>query len=216
MRERRRETALGAVGVGSAVHELLERIDLAAPAVPADLASLRPDATPEELERIEGFLAAYCSSKLAARISALDSARKEQSFSFEHDGVVLHGFIDVLVLGSHALVVDFKTNVLDGVSPEAVTDADYGLQRLVYALACFRAGAEQVEVAYQYLELPDEPVITMFAAEDVPRLEEELSAAIARIRSGAFAPTPSERACADCPALDVVCAGTRLRIAVGA
>jgi ATP-dependent helicase/nuclease subunit A len=216
MRERRRETALGAVGVGSAVHELLEGIDLAAPAVPADLPALQPGATPEELERIEGFLASYCGSKLAARISALEGARKEQSFSFEHDGVVLHGFIDVLALGPHALVVDFKTNALEGASPEEVTEADYGLQRLVYALACFRAGAEKVEVVYQFLEQPDEPVVTEFTSGDVPQLEAQLSAAIARIRAGAFAPTPSERACADCPALDVVCAGTRLRTAVGA
>jgi ATP-dependent helicase/nuclease subunit A len=216
MRERRPETALGAVGVGSAVHELLEGIDLAAPAVPADLAALQPDATPEELERIEGFLASYCGSKLAARISALEGARKEQSFSFEHDGVVLHGFIDVLALGQHALVVDFKTNALEGASPDEVTEADYGLQRLVYALACFRAGAEKVEVVYQFLEQPDEPVVTVFTSGDVPQLEAQLSAAIGRIRAGAFAPTPSERACADCPALDVVCAGTRLRTAVGA
>ena len=216
MRERRPETALGAVGVGSAVHELLEGIDLAAPTVPADLAALQPDATAEELERIEGFLASYCGSKLAARISALEGAQKEQSFSFEHDGVVLHGFIDVLALGQHALVVDFKTNALEGASPEEVTEADYGLQRLVYALACFRAGAEKVEVVYQFLEQPDEPVVTVFTSGDVPQLEAQLSAAIGRIRAGAFAPTPSERACADCPALDVVCAGTRLRTAVGA
>jgi ATP-dependent exoDNAse (exonuclease V) beta subunit len=216
MRERRAEIALGAVGVGSAVHELLERIDLAAPAVPADLAVLRPEATPEELERIEGFLASYCGSKLAARISALEGARKEQAFSFDHDGVVLHGFIDVLVLGRHALVVDFKTNALEGASAEQVAEDDYALQRLVYALACFRAGAEKVEVVYQFLEQADEPVVTLFTSEDVPRLEEELSAAIGRIRAGAFVPTPSERACADCPALDVVCAGMRLRTAVGA
>jgi ATP-dependent helicase/nuclease subunit A len=217
MRERRRpEMALGPVGVGSAVHELLEGIDLAAPTVPADLAALQSEATPEELARIEGFLASYCDSKLATRISALDGARKEQSFSFEHDGVVLHGFIDVLSLGPHALVVDFKTNALEGASPEEVTEEDYGLQRLVYALACFRAGSEQVEVVYQFLEQPDDPVVTLFTAGDVPQLEAELSAAIGRIRAGAFVPTPSERACADCPALDVVCAGTRLRTAVGA
>jgi hypothetical protein len=56
----------------------------------------------------------------------------------------------------------------------------------------------------------------VFTSGDLPHLESQLSAAIARIRDGAFAPTPSERACADCPALDVVCAGTRLRTAVGA
>ena len=216
MRERRPERALGAVGVGSAVHELLERIDLASPALPDDVAALRPDATAEELARIEEFLAAYCGSALAARLSALDGARREQSFAFEHDGVVLHGFIDVLHLGPRALVVDFKTNALDGDSAERVADEDYRLQRLVYAIACFRAGADEVEVVYQFLERPEEPVVTVFTSEDAPRLEQELSAAIAGIRAGRFDPTPSERACSDCPALDVVCAGLRLRIVRGA
>jgi hypothetical protein len=44
----------------------------------------------------------------------------------------------------------------------------------------------------------------------VPRLEEELSAAIARIREGDFRPTPSPYACSGCPALDRVCAGPGL------
>jgi ATP-dependent helicase/nuclease subunit A len=217
MRERRGEAMLGAVGVGSAVHELMERIDLATPAVPENLAALQPAATEEELSRIGGFLAAYCRSELAARLSGLEGARREASFSFEHDGVMLHGFIDVLHLGEErALVVDFKTNALEGAEPARVVDEDYHLQRLVYALACLRAGAAEVEVVYQFLEQPDAPVVTVFAAGDAPRLEEELSAAIARIRLGTFVPTPSERACADCPALDVVCAGPRLRTAVGA
>ena len=216
MRERRAERVLDAIGVGSAVHELLESIDLAAPSVPDDLAARQPAATEEELARIEGFLAAYCESELAARLTTLEGARREQSFSFEHDGVVLHGFIDVLHLGERALVVDFKTNALEGESAEQVVEEDYRLQRLVYALACLRAGASEVEVVYQFLEQPDAPVATVFTSADAPRLEEELSAAIARIRSGTFVPTPSEWACSDCPALDVVCAGTRLRTAVGA
>ncbi|HEU0303102.1 MAG TPA: UvrD-helicase domain-containing protein, partial [Gaiellaceae bacterium] len=216
MRERRGEPTLGALGVGSAVHELLERIDLAAPAVPADLAALRPDASVEELAKIEDFLAAYCGSALATRLAGLEGARREQSFAFEHDGVVLHGFIDVLHLGPRALVVDFKTNALDGDSAERVAEEDYRLQRLVYAIACFRAGAEEVEVVYQFLERPDEPVVTVFTKADLPRLEQELSTAIASIRAGTFEPTPSERVCSDCPALDVVCAGPRLRTARGA
>jgi ATP-dependent helicase/nuclease subunit A len=216
MRERRPKGVLGAVGVGSAVHELLEAIDLSDPSVPTDLAALRPDATEEELSRIEGFLSAYCASELAARLAGLDGASRERSFSFEHDGVVLHGFIDVLHLGDRALVVDFKTNALEGESAALVTEQDYRLQRLVYALACFRAGAEEVEVVYQFLEQPDAPVVTVFTSTDVPRLEEELSAAVASIRAGTFVPKPSERACADCPALDVVCAGPRLVSAVGA
>jgi hypothetical protein len=46
---------------------------------------------------------------------------------------------------------------------------------------------------------------------EVQGLEAELSAAIGQIRAGEFRPTPSEFACAGCPALDVVCAGPRLR-----
>ena len=39
-------------------------------------------------------------------------------------------------------------------TPAEIVEADYRLQRLVYALACFRAGADEVEVVYQFLERP--------------------------------------------------------------
>ena len=55
------------------------------------------------------------------------------------------------------------------------------------------------------------PVEAVFTRADVPELEAELSAAIARIQAGEFPPTPSDFACAGCPALDLVCAGPRLR-----
>jgi hypothetical protein len=85
------------------------------------------------------------------------------------------------------------------------------LQRLVYALACFRAGADEVEVVYHFLERPDAVVATTFDRIELPMLEEELSAAIRRIDGGEFVPTPSEFNCAGCPALDLVCAGPNLR-----
>jgi hypothetical protein len=129
-----------------------------------------------------------------------------------HEGVRIHGFIDVLHRdGPRALVVDFKTNALGEASPAEVVDADYRLQRLVYALACFRAGAAEVEVVYQFLERPNELVTACYLVGQVPDLEAELSRAIDEIQAGEFRPTPSEFACADCPALDLVCAGPRLR-----
>jgi ATP-dependent exoDNAse (exonuclease V) beta subunit len=189
------------VEVGSAVHKLLEDLDLAAPVVPE-----------LEDERIRGFVAAYCDSELARRIAALPGVEKERHFTFAHDGVLVHGFIDVFQLAdSRALVIDYKTNALGESSPEEIVEADYRLQRLVYALACFRAGADEVEVVYQFLERPDAPVEAVFSRADVPELEAELSAAIARIQAGEFPPTPSEFACVGCPALDLVCAGPRLR-----
>jgi hypothetical protein len=80
----------------------------------------------------------------------------------------------------------------------------------VYALAAFRAGADEVEVAYVFLERPEDVVLRAFTRSEIPALEAELSAAIAAIQEGDFRPTPSEFACSGCPALDVVCAGPAL------
>ncbi len=95
-----------------------------------------------------------------------------------------------------------------GIAPPAeVIESDYRLQRLVYALACFRGGADEVEVVYAFLESPGSVVSTSFLRPDLPALEAELSAAIARIDAGEFVPTPSEFTCSGCPALDLVCSG---------
>jgi ATP-dependent helicase/nuclease subunit A len=186
--------------IGTAVHSLLEEIDLAAPVVPE-----------LEDELVGSFVRAYCESDLARRVAALTGVEKERHFTFEHDAVLIHGFIDAFHLrDGRALVLDYKTNALGEASPEEVVEQDYRLQRLVYALACFRAGADEVEVVYHFLERPAAPVEAVFTRVDVPELEAELSAAIARIQTGEFRPTPSEFACTGCPALDLVCAGPRL------
>ena len=209
---------LAATEIGDAVHALLERIDLASPRAPrgdelaAAVRGRYPGATDAEVDRIGLLAAAYCESPLARRIAGLVGAASERSFAFEHDGVLLHGRLDVLhILDRRAVVVDFKTNVLGSALPTEVAEGDYRVQRLVYALACFRAGAEEVEVVYQFLERPEEPVTSTFARVDMPGLEAQLSVEIARIREGRFVPTPGEMACAGCPALDVVCAGPALR-----
>ncbi len=207
------ESGLAATEVGDAVHRLLELVDLRAPA-PPDLEQVRgwyPGVSDEELARISGFVGSYCASPLAARIAGLEGARPERPFAFVHDGVLLRGRLDVLHRdGPRALVLDYKTNALGDASPEELIEHDYRLQRLVYALVCFRAGAEEVEVVYAFLERPDAVVSTMFTLADLPELEAGLSAAIAAIQAGDFRPSPSEFNCAGCPALDVVCAGPRL------
>ena len=204
---------LKATEIGDAVHRLLEIVDLAAP-VPPDMEIVRgwyPAVTDDELARIAAFVEAYCTSELAARIAALEGARPERPFAFEHDGVLLHGRLDVLWReGRRALVLDYKTNSLAEGSPEEIVEADYRLQRLVYALACFRAGADEVEVVYHFLERADAVVTTTFERLELPALESELSAAIAQIDAGEFVPTPSEFTCSGCPALELVCAGPRL------
>jgi ATP-dependent helicase/nuclease subunit A len=211
-------TGLAATEIGDAVHVLLEYVDLRSPAVPENLEELvrgrYPAVTEEELVRIRGFVASYCGSELGARIASLEGAEPELPFAFEHDGVLLHGRIDVLHRdGPRALVLDYKTNSLAeaDAEPEEIVESDYRLQRLVYALACFRAGAEEVEVVYHFLERPDAVVSATFAPGDVPALESELSAAIDKLQANDFRPTPDEFVCSDCPALNLVCAGPRLR-----
>jgi hypothetical protein len=208
---------LHATEFGDAVHRLLERVDLARPAVPADLRDLvhawYPAASEAEIEQVERHVRAYCDSTLAARIAGLDGVRVERPFAFEVDDVLLNGRLDVLWRSAaEALVLDYKTNAVDGRSPADIVEDEYRLQRIVYALACFRAGADDVEVVYQFLEVPGEIVSERFSGPDVERLERELGAVVARIRDGDFRPTPSAFACSGCPALDRVCAGPGLAL----
>jgi ATP-dependent helicase/nuclease subunit A len=209
---------LAATEIGDAVHRLLELVNLEQPLPPDDLvARVRawyPGVNEEELERIGGFVRSYCDSELARRVAALPGSQPERPFAFEHDGVLLHGRLDVLQLeGDRAVVVDYKTNSLAEGTPDEIVEHDYRLQRLVYALACFRAGAQEVEVVYHFLERSDAVVSTVFHVDRLSELESELSEAITRINAGEFRPTPSEFICAGCPALDVICAGPRLRSA---
>jgi hypothetical protein len=197
---------LAATEIGDAVHRLLELPDPEVGLVRA----WYPFVTEDELTRIGDLVDAYRGSELGHRLG--EAARPELPFAFEHDGVLLHGRFDIFErVGARAVVVDYKTNVLGDRDPGEVVESEYRLQRLVYALACFRAGADEVEVVYSFLEQPDAPVTTLFGRDDVAELEAELSAAIGRIDAGEFVPTPSDFACMDCPALNVVCAGPRLR-----
>jgi ATP-dependent exoDNAse (exonuclease V) beta subunit len=208
---------LAATEIGDAVHVLLEELDLRDPRPPPPeqlavaVRARYPRATDDEVGRVAAFVANWCESPLAQRLASLDRVLVEQPFAFEHDGVLLRGRIDLLHRdGGRALVVDYKTNALGDAAPDQVVAAEYRLQRLVYALACLRAGAGEVEVAYAFVERPDAVVSATFVPADVPALEAELSEAIGRIRHGEFRATPGELVCSGCPALDVVCAGPRL------
>jgi hypothetical protein len=206
---------LHATEIGDAVHRVLERVELTSPEPPAELRELvrgwYPAIRDGELEQVEALVAAYCGSALAARIASLEDVRVERPFAFLLDDVLLNGRLDVLWrAGEKALVLDYKTNVLGGRDTAEIVEHEYRGQRGVYALACLRAGAREVEVVYQFLVEPATPVSATFTTADVTALEDELRAVIARIREGAFRPSPSPFACAGCPALDRVCAGPRL------
>jgi hypothetical protein len=211
------DEGLLATEVGDAVHRLLELVDLDDPRAPSfddlvvHVTNWYPSVSGEELGRIGSLVEAYCSSILARRVASLRGARPERPFAFEHDDVLFRGRLDVLWHeGPRALVVDYKTNTLGDSSPAEIVDSEYGLQRDVYARAVLLAGAEEVEIAYQFLERPDDVVSQTYTRGDLAGLGELLSAAIARVRSGVFEPTPDAFVCQGCPLLDITCAGPAL------
>jgi hypothetical protein len=214
-RSGRREPGAGltAAEIGDTVHAFLE-LENDGEAALSVVRERYPTATQEDARRVAELIDAWHRSPLAARIATLGGVKREQPFAFEHDGVLLHGRFDLFRSDpSGALVVDYKTNRLEGASPGEVVETEYRLQRLVYALAALRTPVSGVEVAHVFLERPDEVVTSRFPSAARRELEVELSAAIARIRAGSFPPTPGELVCADCPLLDRVCSGPRLPVA---
>ena len=160
------------------------------------------------LEPVQGWLG----STLASEIDA-GAARAEVPILLGVGGTVLRGSIDLLVEreGEPPLVIDYKTDRLAGSDPAARADR-YGTQRAIYALAVAESlGAPEVEVAYVFLERPNEPVRTRLGSAELAAGRERLATAIASIGSGEFPVAAVEDRswdlCRGCPALRGLCSG---------
>jgi ATP-dependent exoDNAse (exonuclease V) beta subunit len=166
-------------------------------------------------EDLLGPVRGWLSSELLSERVAVDgtTVRAEAPLLLGIGGTVLRGSIDLLVErdGAPALVVDYKTDRLDGSSP-AEHAARYAIQRDIYALAVAESrGAPEVEVAYVFLERPDEPALTTLSREEMEAGRRRLGAAIERIEQGKFSPADPQRRnwdlCRGCPALGRMCSG---------
>lgn len=198
---------LGPAEIGDAVHQVLE---LADPTVLVDdlLATRFPSATPENVQRVSELVEAWRRSELGRTVDACPDVRREHPFALVNDGVLLHGRFDAFHRdGDGAVVVDYKTNRVGDASPAGIVEAEYHLQRLIYALAVLGSGYPSVEVVFTFLERPEEPVRKGFHESERDDLTAELTAAIDRVRKGPFIATPGPFACSGCPALHRVCAG---------
>jgi hypothetical protein len=209
---------------GTIVHELLERIDFRRPIAPSRAEVERRAlavgvaATEDDLSGIEELIERFLGSDLCGRIRAAPRVRQELPFAYplEPEGLggrslLVNGVVDVHAdEGQRLLVVDYKSDALEGRDPAEVCDEKYAGQRLVYALAGLRTGADQVEVAYCFLERPDLIVSTRFAAADRGRLEAELLDLAAGVISGHFEPTgaPHRELCQFCPGQPALCSWT--------
>jgi ATP-dependent exoDNAse (exonuclease V) beta subunit len=161
---------------------------------------------PEERVLVEGLVAAWERSSLSARMRAAGPLAHEVPFAFLEDDVVLRGSLDICVreAGGALLVADLKTTALEGREPAAAVESEYGLQRAIYALAALRSGAPAAEIAFCFLERPEDVVSRQYAATDVEWLTAELRAAIGNLRASSFSARSGSH-CASCPALDRLC-----------
>ncbi len=129
--------------------------------------------------------------------------------------MLIGGVFDVIARepGGRTLIVDYKTDRLEGADPQALADTAYGTQRLVYALAALRAGAEEVEVVHTFLELPQRPAVARFTREQAPALEDELwpSWPAASCDASSRSPTRRTGACATAARPRAGCAPGRSR-----
>ena len=166
-----------------------------------------------EVDDLCDMVERFAASALRERIAAADPVRTELPFVFtletEGRSLLVNGVVDVHAEedGGGLLVVDYKSNRLEGRTPAEVTEAEYTTQRLVYALAALRSGAPAVEVAYVFLEQPDAPVAQRFSQGDAPGLERRLLELAAGVTGGRFEPTdaPHRELCADCPGREALC-----------
>ncbi|HET9678231.1 MAG TPA: PD-(D/E)XK nuclease family protein, partial [Solirubrobacterales bacterium] len=157
---------------------------------------------------------AWLASPLHAQIaSQATRTRAEAPLLLGVGGTVLRGSIDLLVEreGAPPLVLDYKTDRLAGTTP-AERATHYGVQRSIYALAVAEAlGSEEVEVAYVFLERPDEPAVTLLGPTEMAAARASLEETIARIGQGDFPVAPPEQRdwalCRGCPALRGLCSG---------
>jgi hypothetical protein len=129
-------------------------------------------------------------------------------FAFNLHSLLITGYLDVLADEPDGLlVVDYKTDALEGREPAALCEERYASQRTVYALAALRSGAQRAEVAYSFLEQPGDVVSALFTAADAPVLERRLAGLAEGLLAGRFEPTatPGRDLCGTCPGRVALC-----------
>jgi ATP-dependent helicase/nuclease subunit A len=203
---------------GTLVHRLLESVDFARPAPPSPAEvggvarGLGVRVGPAEREEIAALIGVAISSGPALRVAGADGVRREHPFAFAlaPGEPLITGVIDLLAREGDGgfVVLDYKS---DRVGAEAdldeLVERDYGVQRLLYALAVLREGAAKVEIVHWFLQRPEEPVGARFAAAERGVLEERLAGRIERSRASAFdvSRRPHRGLCLTCPGRSGLC-----------
>ncbi len=163
--------------IGTAVHDVLQHIDLRAPET-SDIASLARaaawnESVPGEVRTIEASVRAALDSPTVAQCR---TARhwKECYVAAPVDGLTIEGYVDLLVEADDGLVVvDYKTDAVSNAADIDAKLARYALQGAAYAVAVERSTGRSV-VAVEFV----------FAAASgaIVRRIEDLATSMARVR----------------------------------
>ncbi len=203
---------------GTLIHGLMESLDFLRPSAPSSeqvarrARELGMRVTGEECEEIASLIEVASTAELAVRVAGARAVRREHPFAFSLAGEqpLISGFIDLLAeeRDGGSLVLDYKSDRVDRASDlGALVEREYGIQRLLYALAALREGAAQVEVVHWFLERPHEWVSACYTAAERPALEQRLAAHVERARARGFAvsDTPHRVLCLTCPGRAGLC-----------
>ncbi len=203
---------------GVLVHRLLETHDFAAPSGPSEeqvaqaAKELRIETDAGERAEVAALVCAALRAPLAARIAASRRQRREHPFAFGlgPGAPLVSGVFDLLCdeADGTTLLVDYKSDRLaPGAEIETIVARDYGVQRLLYALAALREGALVVDVVHWFLERPAEPAVARFTLSERPALEERLAERLAAVRARPFAVSaePHRGLCLTCPGRGGLC-----------
>jgi ATP-dependent helicase/nuclease subunit A len=207
---------------GSAVHVLLEwsaRNRWRAPTRERCEAALRQEGLPgerREVERASAMVERWLASELCRSLARpLVRLHPEAPFLLVIGGTLVRGKIDLLAeLDGGLLVIDYKTDAVDGAAPAALMDR-YETQRTLYALAAREgmagregdAGRRAVRTAYAFLEADGPAVERTYDAEELTSARAELERLVEGIRAERFevTPAPHRALCFDCPARERLC-----------
>ena len=158
--------------IGSAVHGVLQTIDLATGAGVEDAARSQAmaESIPDRAAEVAGLVRNAIESDIVMRAVRSGKLWREVPVAVAVGKGVLEGFIDLLFQEDDGLVVvDYKTDYIDAGEREEQAVEKYRIQAGSYALAIRRATGEPVkEIVLLFLQPRSERSLT-----DVPQLMEE-------------------------------------------
>jgi ATP-dependent helicase/nuclease subunit A len=227
-RARSSHDGLEARARGTLVHRLLESVDFARPIAPSakdvgaaarELGMRVGGDEREEIAELIGTVAGSATSSPrvaphgpAARIAMAAHVRREHPFAFSlgPGEPLVTGVIDLLAgeEDGGVLVLDYKTDRVEADKDlAALVEREYGVQRLLYALAVLRGGAPKVEVIHWFLQRQPGWVGAGYVASDRRELEERLAARVGRARERGFSVSeqPHRGLCETCPGRAGLC-----------